>query len=145
MWLLDDFPSARVKERYGSAPDAAFLAGVQRGAARLANGCSASFVSPDGLVMTNHHCARACITAVSPPVTHCQRTGFVARTGAQERKCPELYVDQLQSIEDVTARVRGAVTATAPAAQVEQRNGAIERIQQECAAATGLTCQVVTF
>src|SRR5271170_3096871 len=65
MWTFDNFPSAKVKERYGFSPDKAWLDHVQRSAVRLAGGCSASFVSADGLVMTNHHCAHRCIEELS--------------------------------------------------------------------------------
>jgi len=97
------------------------------------------------MVMTNHHCARSCITAVSPPDTSYQETGFVATSMADEKICPGLYVDKLQSIEDVTARVRGAVTAANAQSQVEQRASVIQGIQDECREATGLNCQVVTL
>ncbi|MDQ3222426.1 MAG: S46 family peptidase, partial [Gemmatimonadota bacterium] len=111
---------------------------------RLPN-CSASFVSSRGLVMTNHHCARECITGVSTPDSNFQALGFVARTQGGERKCEGLYVDQLQSIEDVTDRIQGAIKARAAAAQVAERNVAIAGIEEACKQETGLTCQVVSY
>ncbi|HEV8455877.1 MAG TPA: S46 family peptidase, partial [Gemmatimonadales bacterium] len=117
---------------------------VRLASIRLPN-CSSSFVSSRGLVMTNHHCARECITAVSTPDSNFQELGFVAKTQAEERKCPGLYVDQLQSIEDVTEPIRKAVTARAPATQVAQRNAAIAAIEKSCGEEAGLQCQVVTY
>jgi len=144
MWTFDAPPLAYWKARYGFAPSQAWLDHVRLASVRIP-GCSASVVSAGGLVMSNHHCARDCVDAVSPKDTNYVERGFAARTLADEKQCPGMWADQLQSIEDVTARVRGAVTATAPAAQVEQRNAAIERLEQECATATSLTCQVVTL
>jgi len=102
-------------------------------------------VSEDGLVMTNHHCARGCIAAVSPEETDYMQTGFVAATRADELSCPGVYVDQLVAIEDVTARVRGEVTAADAAAQVTQREAAVEEIRSSCEASSGNRCQVVAF
>ncbi|HEU4698964.1 MAG TPA: S46 family peptidase [Gemmatimonadales bacterium] len=144
MWTFEAPPLAYWKARYDFTPDQAWLDHVRLASIRLP-GCSSSFVSAQGLVMTNHHCARACISAVSPADTNYQTVGFVARTLQEEKKCPGLYVDQLQSIEDVTARLRGRVTAKTPAEQVAQRDAEIERIQNECQQQTRLTCQVVTF
>jgi Peptidase S46 len=144
MWTFDAPPLDYWKARYGFTADQAWLDRVRLASVRLPN-CSASFVSADGLVMTNHHCGRTCITAVSPPDTNYQRSGFVARTAAEEKKCPGLYVDQLMSIEDVTPRVRSKVTAKTSAGQVAQRDAAITAIQSECQQATGDNCQVVTF
>ncbi len=144
MWTFDAPPLDYWEATYGFRPDPAWLEHVRLSTIRLP-GCSSSFVSPDGLVMTNHHCARGCISAVSPPDTNYHETGFVAQSMADEKMCPGVWVDQLRSIDNVTARVRNAVTATTPVAQVEQRDSVIDAITTECNEATGLNCQVVTL
>ncbi len=144
MWTFDAPPLAYWKGRYGFEPSVGWLDQVRLSNVRLSN-CSASFVSDKGLVMTNHHCARACITAVSPADTSYQEAGFVSSAESDEKKCSMMYVDQLLSMEDVTAKIRSAVTATVPARQVEQRDKAIEDMQTSCQQSTGLLCQVVTF
>ncbi len=144
MWTFDAPPLDYWKARYGFTPDQAWLDNVRLASVRLPI-CSSSFVSSEGLVMTNHHCGRACITAVSPPDTNYQRTGFVARTVSEEKKCPGLYVDQLVGIADVTPKVRAKVTGTTASQQVTQRDAAIRAIQDECQQQSGNVCQVVTF
>ncbi|MDH5315026.1 MAG: S46 family peptidase [Gemmatimonadota bacterium] len=144
MWTFDAPPLAYWKGQYGFEPTQEWLDHVRLSSVRIP-GCSASFVSDQGLVMTNHHCARACITAVSPKDTSYQEMGFVAKTEAEEQKCSMTYADQLVSMEDVTAKVRAAVTAKTVAGQVEQRDAAIDAIQNACRQETGLVCQVVTF
>ena len=142
MWTFEAPPLDYWKARYGFTPDQAWLDHVRLASIRLPN-CSSSFVSSRGLVMTNHHCARECITAVSTPDSNFQELGFVAKTQADERKCPGLYVDQLQSIEDVTGKIQSAVTAKAPATQVAQRNAAISQLEKSCG--EELTCQVISY
>jgi len=142
MWTFDAPPLAYWKARYGFDATPEWLEHARLSAVRIP-GCSASFVSDQGLVMTNHHCARQCISAASPPDTNYQRVGFVARSTGEEKKCPGMTADQLQAIEDVTAEVRGAVTATTTARQVAQRDSAIAAIRDRCSDGTGLTCQVV--
>jgi hypothetical protein len=95
--------------------------------------------------MTNHHCARECITAVSTPDSNFQEIGFVAKTQADERKCPGLFVDQLQSIEDVTDRIQHAVTATTPAQQMAQRTAVADSIEHGCETDPSTHCQVITY
>lgn len=145
MWTFDAPPLDYWKKTYGFEATPGWLEHVRLASVRLPTGCSASFVSADGLVMTNHHCARECTAAVSPPDTNYVQTGWAARSVADEKKCQGFSVDQLQSMEDVTSRVRAAVTAGGSAQQVEQRNAAIGAIERECTQSTGLTCQVVTL
>ena len=143
MWTFDAPPLEYWKTRYGFTPDQAWLDHVRLSAIRLPN-CSASFVSADGLVMTNHHCGRPCTAAVSPADTDYMKTGFVAPTVASEKKCPMLYVDQLVGIEDVTPRIQAGVTATRAADQVKQRDAAISALEQQCSTG-GIRCQVVAL
>jgi hypothetical protein len=143
MWTFDAPPMEYWKGRYGFQPSQEWLDHVRLSAVRIP-GCSASFVSDNGLVMTNHHCARSCITAVSPKDTSYQEAGFASTTLEQEKRCPGMYADQLVGTEDVTAKVRAAVTSKKTAEQVEQRDKAINDIQAACSTG-GLTCQVVTF
>ncbi|HJP60195.1 MAG TPA: S46 family peptidase [Gemmatimonadaceae bacterium] len=144
MWTFDAPPFDYWRRTYGWAPDQKWLDHVRLASVRLPN-CSASFVSSRGLVMTNHHCGRSCTASSSPPDSNYVVTGFSAGTLADEKKCAGLYVDQLQSIENVTSRVRAAVTGTTPAQQDAQRAAAISQIQTECQQQTQLTCQVVTL
>jgi hypothetical protein len=119
---------------------------VRLASVRISGGvCSASFVSSRGLVMTNHHCARECTAASSPADSNYIQTGFAAANLTDEKKCAGLYVDQLQSIQDVTSRVRAAITGKTPSDQVVQRNAVIAQIQTECNQQTQLTCQVVSL
>ena len=144
MWTFEAPPLDYWKARYGFTPTQQWLDHVRLASIRLPN-CSSSFVSSRGLVMTNHHCARECITAVSTPDSNFQEIGFVAKTQADERKCPGLYVDQLQGIEDVTPKIQKAITATTPAQQVSQRNAAIDSLEKACETGPDVQCQVITY
>ncbi len=144
MWTFDAPPIDYWRKTYGFAPEQRWLDHVRLSAIRLPN-CSASFVSSNGLVLTNHHCARDCTASVSPKDSNYIETGFSAANLADEKKCDGLYVDQLISIEQVTDRVRAGVTASTPAEQARQRATVIGSIQRECAQATNLNCQVVSL
>lgn len=144
MWTFDAPPLDYWEETYGFRPTQEWLDHVRLSSARIP-GCSSSFVSADGMLMTNHHCARGCISAVSPPDTSYQVTGFVANSRVEEKVCPGMWADQLQSMEDVTDQVRRAVTAVNPVRQEEQRDSAISAIQDACSQEWGLNCQVVTL
>jgi hypothetical protein len=144
MWTFDAPPTDYWRRTYNFAPDQRWLDHVRLSAVRLPN-CSASFVSANGLVLTNHHCARECTDAVSPKDSNYIETGFAAANLSDEKKCPGLYVDQLISIENVTDKVRAAITATTPGEQATQRSAVAGRLQTECGQATGLTCQVVSL
>jgi hypothetical protein len=144
MWTFDAPPLEYWKARYGFTPDQAWLDNARLASVRLPI-CSSSFVSSDGLVMTNHHCGRDCITAVSPADTSYQRAGFVARTLAEMKKCPGLYVDQLQSVEDINRQGAQQGHRDDNRGQGDARDGAIQQIENECKQQTGDVCQVVTF
>ena len=138
MWTFDAPPIDYWRPTYNFAPDQKWLDHVRLASVRLPN-CSASFVSSRGLVMTNHHCGRDCTASSSPPDSNYIQTGFAAGTLSDEKKCAGLYVDQLQSIQDVTTRVRGAITGTTPAEQAAQLTTVITQIQNECNQQTKLT------
>ena len=144
MWTFDAPPLDYWKATYGFAPDQAWLDNVRLASVRLPN-CSSSIVSSRGLVLTNHHCARSCISSASPRDTNYIEVGFVASSMADERRCQGLYVDQLQSIEDVTARIRAASRAATATAQAERRARVIDSIQTDCQKNTGFQCQIVTL
>jgi hypothetical protein len=142
MWTFDAPPLEHWRATYGWAPDQAWLDNARMSAVRIP-GCSASFVSSRGLVMTNHHCARSCITQVSPPDTNYQTTGFAAKSLGEEKPCEGMYADQLQSIKDVTSDMTAAVTSSDPAEAAQQRAAAMEGMQKACATAPDVICQVV--
>ena len=109
MWTFDRFPSAEVKARHGFEPDAHWLEHVRLASARTSV-CSAGFVSPSGLVITNHHCADGCAADLSTAGRDLVREGFQARTLEEERRCPREHVDQLVEISDVTGRIGKALS-----------------------------------
>ena len=145
MWTFDAPPLGYWKARYDFAPDKAWLDHVRLSAIRIP-GCSASFVSANGLVMTNHHCGRECTAESSSADSNYIQTGFAAASLTDEKKCANMWADQLQSIEDVTARVQKAMTAKTASQQVLQRAAEIDRIQRACGASDSSSiCEVVTF
>jgi hypothetical protein len=146
MWTFDVPPLEYWAARYNFRPTADWLEHVRLSSVRQP-GCSASFVSGEGLVMTNHHCARSCIEAVTREGEDFIENGFYAGSRAAERRCPNFWLDQLLSIRDVTDSVTAAVPSGAsPTQAAEARAAAITDIQDRCRA-TGahLNCQVVTM
>ena len=108
MWTFEDPPVDYFEEAYGFKPDSAWFAQARLGALRLPN-CSASFVSPHGLILTNHHCARESVADVTREGEALLDNGFYADSIGTERKVEDLYVDQLVAIEDITEEVYGLV------------------------------------
>ncbi|MGA7662749.1 MAG: S46 family peptidase, partial [Candidatus Sulfotelmatobacter sp.] len=88
MWTFDNFPSKTVGMKYGFTPSQAWLDHVRLSSLRIARGCSASFISPQGLVMTNHHCVVECVEQLSTAQQNLEEKGFPATTPAEEKKCP---------------------------------------------------------
>lgn len=140
MWTFDNLPTQRMQRDLGWAPDQAWAGRVLAGAARIP-GCSASNVSAEGLVLTNHHCVISCVAALATARANYVENGFMARQRDEEQRCPGMYVQVLQAITDVTQRIE---TATAGAANfAAARDGEIARIEDACAA--GEHCEVVTL
>jgi len=147
LWTFDNFPAAAVKAKYGVTIDKAWLDRVQHATVRLSTGCSASVVSPDGLVLTNHHCILDCAQALSTPEQDYIKSGFIAANRREERLCPGVQAEILTSILDVTDRIGAAVAGKTGPDFVKARDAAIAAIEQEgCAGKTAiLRCQVVTL
>ncbi|HKU40519.1 MAG TPA: S46 family peptidase [Polyangiales bacterium] len=143
MWLPNAFPSAQVGKKYGFAPDQAWLDHVRLGSARLAQGCSGSFVSRDGLVMTNHHCAHECIQQLSGAKRDYVAQGFYAQRLDQELRCPALEINQLVSIEDVTQTMAAAVAGKSGAAYSDAKKAEQAKLEKSCAKSDELRCEVV--
>jgi Peptidase S46 len=146
MWTFDNFPSAKVKERYGFAPDKAWLDHVQKSAVRLAGGCSASFVSSSGLVMTNHHCAHRCIEELSTAKKNYITDGFYARTAAEEQKCPTMEINQLLEITDVSSRIQKATAGKSGGDFAKAEHQAMSEVEKTCVSGNkAVRCDVVTL
>jgi hypothetical protein len=145
MWTYDNFPSAKMHDKYGWAPDAAWLTHARLASVRLAQGCSASLVSPDGLVMTNHHCARECVSELADAKHDYIATGFYARTAAEEKKCPELEADQLVQITDVTKEMEAATAGKSGHEFHDAERMAKAKLESSCGTTADVRCQVVTL
>ncbi|MEP6982305.1 MAG: S46 family peptidase [Sphingomicrobium sp.] len=146
MWTIDAFPAAKMRADYGWAPDQAWLDKVRQAAVRLTGGCSASFVSSEGLILTNHHCVAGCAEQNSTAKNNILKAGFVAGTRERELKCAGQQAELVTSIRDVTADVKGAIGAATGEAAVKARNAAIARMESAgCPDKATTRCQVVTL
>jgi len=146
MWTFDNPPLKQLKERYGFEPTRAWLDHVRLSSARFNDGGSGSFVSPHGLVLTNHHVALGQLQKVSSPTKDYVKDGFYARTEAEELKCPDLEINVLVNMEDVTARVRGAVKpGMSDEAALKARKAEIASIEKESSEKTGLRSDVISL
>src|SRR5713226_9632373 len=108
MWPFNNLPRAAIKKKYGFEITDAWLKKVQLASVRFNSGGSGSFVSADGLVLTNHHIASDVLSKISTPERNYFKTGFYATSRDAEVKAPDLELNVLESIEDVTARVNAA-------------------------------------
>ncbi len=146
MWTFNNVPRAEIKKKYGFEVTDEWLNKVRLASVRFNNGGSGSFVSPNGLVLTNYHIVEDIVGEVSTPEKDLAKEGFVARTRAEEIKAPSLELNVLQSIEDVTSRVNGAVKAGATDAEAfAARRAEIAAIEAESTKATGLRSDVITL
>ena len=145
MWTFDNLPTKAIQAKYGWAPNQAWLDHVRLSALRFPGG-SGSFVSADGLVLTNHHVGRGWIQRVSDKDHDYVKNGFQARTRAQEIKVPGLELLTLMAMDNVTDRVNRAVKPGQTEQEAQKaREVAIEKIKEEMQAKSGLTCEHVNL
>lgn len=146
MWLYNEAPKNKIKAKFGFEVTQQWLDHVRLSSVRFNNGGSGSFVSPDGLTFTNHHVGAGCVQQLSTEGHDYIKTGFYAKTPAEEARCPNLELNQLVAIEDVTGKINGAVKPGMSAAETGAvQRAAMSEVEKECATSTGLRCDVVTF
>src|SRR5207253_2446510 len=146
MWLYNAFPTQKTKAAYGFEPTEQWLDHLRLASVRFNNGGSGSFVSPDGLTFTNHHVGAECVQQLSTGGHDYIKTGFYAKTQAEETKCPNLELNQLIGIEDVTEKINAGVKPGMSAADAGQaQRAAMSDVEKNCSTSTGLRCDVVIF
>jgi hypothetical protein len=146
MWTFNNVPRAEIKRKYGFDVTDEWLKKVQLASVRFNNGGSGSFVSPNGLVLTNYHIVEDIVNEVSTPQKDLAKEGFVARSRGEEIKAPSLELNVLMSIEDVSTRVNGAVKAGMSDAEAfAARRAETSAIEGESTKATGFRSDVITL
>ncbi|MBV8372832.1 MAG: S46 family peptidase [Candidatus Eremiobacteraeota bacterium] len=147
MWTFDNFPSGKVAARYGFFPSKAWLDHVRVSVVRLtgSTGCSASFISATGLIMTNHHCAVGCLASLSNATHDYVESGFYAEAQSDEVKCPRLEADRLVSVTDVTAEYLAATKGKSGSSYTDATRAENAKLQKACASDPKLRCDVVTL
>ncbi|HEY0940673.1 MAG TPA: S46 family peptidase [Steroidobacter sp.] len=151
MWTFDNVPQAAIQEKYHTSLPKPWLDKLQRSITRFESGCTGSFVSPDGLVLTNHHCAMSCLSQLSSSTANYVDDGFNASTRAEEKKCPTQMLSVLVESENVTAKVNAATTGLADAKANEARKQALSKLEAACTESAKrrpggpLACESVTL
>ncbi len=145
MWTLDNFPHATVQEKYGVEITDDWLQTVKRSVARLDGGCSASFISANGLLLTNHHCAISCIAQNSSADNDLEALGFVARNTDEELRCTADRVSVLMETEEITTRVVDALGRRTGKDAGDARRRILKRIVEECELTSGFKCESVSL
>lgn len=147
MWTINGFPRAQVKERYGVEITDKWLQHLQLSSVRFGQGGSGAFISPHGLIMTNHHVGADCIAKLGRKDHDFHRDGFYAKSEAEALRCPGLALDVLVAIDDVSGEVRGTLNADAAEPGVAAaRRERIATIEKRCVEKTpGARCSVVTL
>jgi len=146
MWTFDAVPLEKYKKNYNFNPDKEWLENVQKSALQFGGGCSGAFVSEDGLIMTNHHCIRGRLGQIQKEGENIFKNGYYAETLTDERVFPNLYVDQLIEIKDVTSEIFKALKkGKTDEEKVEAKELAFKDITEKYSKKTGLTCKIVSL
>lgn len=146
-WPLSNLPVTTLQQRFGFTPSKEWIGHVQLSSVRLAGGCSGSFVSPDGLVLSNHHCVVECLEGLSSPSRNLMAHYFYAAKPEDELKCPAMEVEQLVERSNVTTTVDQATGDKSGAAYTAARRAISSRLETSCAAGQPdqWRCQVVSL
>ncbi|MCH8621627.1 S46 family peptidase [Undibacterium sp. TS12] len=131
MWTMDNLPTSKLQAEYGFKPSAEWVKNTMLGSVKLP-GCSGSFVSKDGLVMTNHHCASGCIEQLSSAKQNYIENGFLAKKREEEQACPAMELNRLEEITDVTAEVKKATAGLDGAAYKQAQNVINNKLTAAC-------------
>ena len=144
MWPLDSLPRESIQEKYGVFLNNDWVEHVQKSSLRVSIGGSASFVSPQGLILTNHHVASKAIFDLSNEKRNLMKEGFYTSSNDKELKCPNLYVDQLMSIQDVTEEITSNLSPEMTTTEMENaRKEAIASIKGRVQEKTGLQPEII--
>jgi len=144
MWTFHGFPFDKANAALKTRLDQAWLDRVRSATVRIAS-CTGSFVSAEGLILTNHHCAESCLAELSSKDKSFVEDGYLARTREEEKRCQTQVADVLTGMEDITAKVSAATAGKDDSAANEARKAALTQIEQECETATKLKCQSVSL
>lgn len=151
MWTFDNVPQASIQKKYNATLDKPWLDKVQRSITRFESGCTGSFVSPDGLVLTNHHCAMSCLAEISSESANYVDDGFNATTRSAEKKCPTQILSALVEMENVTAKVAAATSGLQDAQANQARKQELSKLEAACTKSSEkrrggpLACESVTL
>ncbi len=147
MWTIDNFPADAVAEKYGVDIGDEWLQAAQLSTTRLENGCTGSFASPNGLILTNNHCTWTCIRNLSTDQRNLSDEGFYARTEGEEQRCPGQQVSVLVGFDEVTGDVADAIAELSGPQANEARKAALTRLEAACEKAAGgkLHCESVSL
>ncbi len=137
MWTLDNLPYADLEKNYKFKPKQEWIQKSMRSAVRLAGGCSGSFVSVEGLVLTNHHCVISCVEDLSSKEQDFVNKGFLAKSRSEEKQCPGMEVNRLEKTEDVTERMLTALAGLTGKAFSDAKKAEQSRIEKECVGDAG--------
>jgi hypothetical protein len=150
MWTFDNFPASKVEKTYGTLVSAAWLDHVRLSTIRLTN-CTASFVSPEGLILTNHHCVESCLAELSSKDNSLIDRGYATQKQTDERRCSTQLADVLVGMENVTATVAKSVGGLDDKSALVARKKALTQLEQSCEQASAkltsgkVKCQAVTL
>jgi V8-like Glu-specific endopeptidase len=150
MWTFDNFPKAEVAKKYGVQVTDQMLSNLQRAVVRIESGCTGSLVSPDGLVLTNHHCARSCLAENSTAQRDLIANGFSAKARENEIKCQGEQISVLMKTENVTPKVTGALAGAAAGDVARKTNETLTNLESACESesqksGTPMKCESVTL